>query len=187
MLKLGRDSEWPLKIAVASAIDEFTSLSVTYAIDWDGIDWKDDEKSTSWCWSKSIAAAQEDGLTPPPALQRRGAPWNVAFRKENNSFRIILRENTKSTPEEPGEPVMIIFATKEIVKFRSEANDAKERLINCISILYQGRYWLTEQLITREWAMAGSLGERGGASGKIPQHFRTEISEEAERSRDAPA
>jgi hypothetical protein len=37
MLKLRRDSNWPLKITTASAIDEFTSLSATHEIDWEGI------------------------------------------------------------------------------------------------------------------------------------------------------
>jgi hypothetical protein len=32
-LKFGRDSQWPIKMTVASAVDEFTSLSVTYSID----------------------------------------------------------------------------------------------------------------------------------------------------------
>jgi hypothetical protein len=98
MLKLGRDSNWPLKITLASAIDEFTSLSVTYPISWEGIKWEDEEQSTSWCWNKFTEAAQADGLTAPPALQRQGAPWTLTLRKDNNAFRIIYRENTKTTP-----------------------------------------------------------------------------------------
>jgi hypothetical protein len=67
MLKLRRDSNWPLKITLASAIDEFTTLSVTYDINWTGIKWKDDEQSTTWCWEKFTEAAKAEGLTLPPA------------------------------------------------------------------------------------------------------------------------
>jgi hypothetical protein len=64
------------------------------------------------------------------------------------------------------------------VKFRSTDPDAKERLINCIYTLYQGRYWLTEQLVTAEWAMIESLGDKT-ISGMIPQHYRAQTNPEA--------
>jgi hypothetical protein len=131
----GLTNPWPLKITLASAIDELTSPSVTYDISWVGIKWEDEEQSTSWCWKKFTEGAQADGLTAPPALQRQGTQWILPLRKENNAFRIIYRENTKSTPEDPGEPVMILFAPKAIVKFRSTAPNAKERSIDCIHIL----------------------------------------------------
>jgi hypothetical protein len=38
LLKVGRDSAWPLKITVASALDETTSLSITYDSDWEECD-----------------------------------------------------------------------------------------------------------------------------------------------------
>jgi hypothetical protein len=66
-------------------------------------------------------------MTPPPALQRKGTPWSVALRKENNTFRLVFQENTINTPEEAGEPMMILFAPKAIVRFRSTAPDGKER------------------------------------------------------------
>jgi hypothetical protein len=84
----------------------------------------------------------------------------------------------KSTPEKPGEPVMILFAPNATVRFRSTAPDAKERLINCIYTLYQGRYWLTEQLVTAEWAMVGSLGDRT-ITGLIPRHYRAQTRADA--------
>jgi hypothetical protein len=136
MLKLGRDSIWPLRITTASLIVELTSRSVTYEIDWEGIKWEDDKQSVAWCRKKFTEAATADGMKPPPALQRRGLPWNIMLRKENNSSMIILRENTRSTREEPGEPAMILYAPRTVVKFRSVAPDAKERLINCIYTLY---------------------------------------------------
>jgi hypothetical protein len=75
--------------------------------------------------------------------------------------------------------VTILFAPKAVVKFRSVANDAKERIISCIHTLYQGRYWLMEQLITGEWAMIGSLGEKPipgveAVSGEISRHYWAE-------------
>jgi hypothetical protein len=70
---------------------------------------------------------------------------------------------------------MILFAPRAEIKFRSTASDAKERLINCIHILYQGRYWLREQLVTAEWAMIASLGNKDGTiSGEIPRHYRAQ-------------
>jgi hypothetical protein len=38
LLKFGRDPNWPLEITAASAIDEFTSLSLTFEIDWQEIE-----------------------------------------------------------------------------------------------------------------------------------------------------
>jgi hypothetical protein len=38
LLKFGRDSAWPLKITEASALDETTSLSITYDSDWEECD-----------------------------------------------------------------------------------------------------------------------------------------------------
>jgi hypothetical protein len=140
------------------------------------IQWEDDKQSIAWCWRKFTEAVIADGLTQPPALQGAGVPWDITLREENNSFRILLREITtsgvrKSTPEEPGAPAMILYAPRAIVKFRSVAADAKERLISCIYTLYQGRLSLTERLQTKEWAMIGSLGD-GIASGEIPRHCR---------------
>jgi hypothetical protein len=91
---------------------------------------------------------------------------------------MIFRENTKSTAEEPGEPVVILFAPRAIVKFRPTAPDAKERLINCIYTLYQGRYWLAEQLVTAEWAMIALLGDKS-ISGTIPQYCRAQTNPDA--------
>jgi hypothetical protein len=184
MLTLGRDSNWPLSITLASEVDPTTSLSVIYEINWNGINWEDDEKSTDWCWDKFLEAARADNLSAPPALQRAGKPWMISLRKENNALRIILRENTRSTPEETGEPIMLLFAPRAVVKFRTVAPDAKQRLCNCISAPYQGRYQLTEQLIAQEWAMIASLGsidEEGNVteSGTIPQHYRAQTSEAA--------
>jgi hypothetical protein len=36
MLKFGRDSNWPLKATIASAICENVSASITYSISWEG-------------------------------------------------------------------------------------------------------------------------------------------------------
>jgi hypothetical protein len=73
---------------------------------------------------------------------------------------------------------MILYAPKAVIKFRSEAPDAKERLINCIYTIYQERLWPTEKLVTNEWAMIGSLGD-GTTSGEIPRHYRATTLPEA--------
>jgi hypothetical protein len=160
------------------AIGDIPSGPARVTLIWSKINWEDDEKSTNWCWDKFLDAARADNLSAPPALQRTGNPWSVSLRKENNAFRIILRENTKSTPEEAGEPIMILFAPKAITKFRSKSPDAKEQLCRNISAMYQGRYRLTEQLVTQEWAMIASLGNDNEV-GIIPQHRRAQTSEAA--------
>jgi hypothetical protein len=65
MPTLGRDSNWTLSITIASEINETTSLAVTYEIDWNGINWEDDEKSTNWCWDKFMEAARKDPYQHP--------------------------------------------------------------------------------------------------------------------------
>jgi hypothetical protein len=159
LLKLGKDSNWPLYITLASAIDDKTSLAVTYEINLSGINWEDDEKSTDWCWDKSKEAARVDNMSTPPALQRSDSAWSVSLRKENNTLRIILNECGKSTPEETGEPIMLLFAPRAVIKFRSTAPDAREQLCGNISPMYQGRYIIKEYLVTQEWAMIAALGE----------------------------
>jgi hypothetical protein len=178
MLKPGRDSDWPLSITLTSEIDEKTSLAVTYGIDWSGINWEDNEKSTNWCWDKFTEAARVDNMSAPPALQRADSVWSAALRKENNAFRIILGESGKSTPEEIGEPITLLFAPRSIIKFRSTAPDAKEQLCGNISATYKGRYRLMEQLVTQEWAMVASLGNDDEV-GAIQQHYRAQTSEAA--------
>jgi hypothetical protein len=47
-----------------------------------------------------------------------------------------------------------------------------------IYTIYQGRLWLTEQLVTKEWDMIGSLGDKT-TSGEIPRQYRAAIRQEA--------
>jgi hypothetical protein len=72
LLRFGRDSNWPLKITVATAVDQFTTLSITYDTDWEGIECEEGEISVDWCWSKFIHKATADVLTVPPAFSRTG-------------------------------------------------------------------------------------------------------------------
>jgi hypothetical protein len=102
----------------------------------------------------------------------------VSIRKENNAFRIILNEKAKSTPEETGEPIMLLFAPRAVIKFRSVASGAREQLCENISAMYQGRFRLMEQLVTQEWPMIASLGN-DDELGIIPQHYRAQTSEAA--------
>jgi hypothetical protein len=37
LLKFGRDSDWPLKITVGTAITPLTALAVMYDVDWSGL------------------------------------------------------------------------------------------------------------------------------------------------------
>jgi hypothetical protein len=83
-----------------------------------------------------------------------------------------------STPLGPDQVNVIIIIIRAIVKFMSVAEDAKERLISCVYTLYQWRLSLTERLITKEWAMIGSLGD-GITSGEIPWRYRATTSPDA--------
>jgi hypothetical protein len=38
MLRFGRDSGWPLRVTMASVLDEYSSMSATYALEWDGLE-----------------------------------------------------------------------------------------------------------------------------------------------------
>jgi hypothetical protein len=171
ILKFERDSNWPLSITAASAVEEFTSLSVTYQAGWGGCD-----SSLAWCWTKFGEAAIADGLTQPPAFQREWAKWDIPVRKENNSVRVLLRGKTKdgvrvSRPEEPGPPCMVLYAPRAVVKFRSTASDVIQTIVNCVGTLYQGRMNITEVLSSNEWAMVGALGDCS-TSGEMPRGHR---------------
>jgi hypothetical protein len=142
-LKFGRDSNWPLKTTAASVIDEFTSLSTTYEIEWGECD-----SSIAGCRREFTESRIADGLTHPPVSQGNGASWDITLRKENNSMRILLREvvqggSRKETLEEPGLPSMILYAPKAVVKLRSTADDAMQWITNCVGTLCQGRLSIT--------------------------------------------
>jgi hypothetical protein len=93
LLRFGRDSNWPLKITVATTASPATTLSITYNVNWEGMVSTDEgEISTDCCWTKFIKKAREESLTAPPDFLRQGIPWSAVVRKENNSIRIILKE-----------------------------------------------------------------------------------------------
>jgi hypothetical protein len=173
LLKFGRDSTWPLKIAGASALDQETSLSVTYEAGWE-----DCYSSIAWVWNQFRKAAIADGLTQPPAFQR-----DVTVRKGNNTITILLRETAKDgsrpiTPEDTGLPEMILYAPNAIIKLRSHADKVTETLEDSVTKLYQGRTRIIERLETKEWAMVGLLGN-DELTGVIPRHHKASTRPEA--------
>jgi hypothetical protein len=102
-------------------------------------------------WNQFRKAAIEDGLTQPPAFQRKGVTWDITVRKENNAMGILLREQGKdgirpSTPEDAGLQGMIRYAPNAIVKFRSVGDDVIQTIVNCVGTLYQGRLRIVEGL-----------------------------------------
>jgi hypothetical protein len=98
LLKFGRGSSWPLRITVATAIDQETSLSITYKIGWEECD-----SSEAWAWTQFAAAAASDGLIQPPVFQSGEVRWDLRVRKENNAIRILMKEYAEdgSRPETP--------------------------------------------------------------------------------------
>jgi hypothetical protein len=70
ILKFGRDSKWPLKVTLASALNETDSLSITYQIDWEASIWENTEIGTEWFTTQFIQKGQEDGLGTLPCWTR---------------------------------------------------------------------------------------------------------------------
>jgi hypothetical protein len=175
LLKFGRDSNWPLKTTVATAISPPTALSVTYDVDWSGLVCTEEgEISIDWCWAKFRAKTVEEKLTIPPAFLRGGVRWQVSLRKESNSLRVIMKEPIW-TPEDPaGPPPMILFGPKAIVKIRTTAPNTLEEMLAALHVLYQGRYTIQEEVPSKTWALVGSIGD-GTIAGEIPMAYRAEL------------
>jgi hypothetical protein len=56
MLRFGRDSNWPIKITLAARASPSTMVSITYDIDWEGLDTTEEgDISTDCGWEKFIA------------------------------------------------------------------------------------------------------------------------------------
>jgi hypothetical protein len=156
LMRFGRDSAWPLRITAASYLDEETSLSISYVSDLDGCD-----GTIEWVQAKFKAAAEADQIALPPAFQRQDATWDFSPRKENNSFHVLIRENTTTEiPEDPGLPAVVLYGPEVIIKLRRQTPDTSKMLHVldiCIASLYQGRPRITEHLSTNERAIIGSL------------------------------
>jgi hypothetical protein len=128
-------------------------------------------------------AAVADWITQPPAFQREGAKLDLNVRKENNAIRILARETAVDgsrpiTPDDPGLPVMLPYAPNAVIKLRSHSGQVLPSLEDCVFRLHQGRMRLVESLATKEWAMAGSLGN-DEPSGVVPPFHRAQPIPEA--------
>jgi hypothetical protein len=172
MLRFGRDSQWPLKITFASALDEHSSMSVTYALEWDGLEWGDDEDSDervrNWFTQRFMEKAYEDGLIQPPGWTRPGSALMMDVRKENSEFRVVIRENNAAlnirSPEMPGPPPFLFYGPKAEIKIRPPSLQSLERWM---SILYPNGMQITEKLATNEWAIIGAFN-----GGKTPESHK---------------
>jgi hypothetical protein len=85
-------------------------------------------------------------------------------------MRVILKESGIWTPEDPGgPPPTILFGPNAILKIRTTllGEIAMQESTGVLGILYQGRYSITEEVPSREWAMVGSFG-----GGQIPIQYR---------------
>jgi hypothetical protein len=174
LLRFGRDSNWPLKVTIATTASSYTTLAITYDITWEGIESTDEgDISTDWCWNKFMEKVREENLTAPPAFLRQGIAWIACVRKENNSVRVILKEGGIWTPEDPdGPPPMTLFGPIATLKVRStlEGTAALSEMFQVLSLLYQNRYSVTEEVPSRERALVGSFG-----GGEIPIQYRVEL------------
>jgi hypothetical protein len=170
-LRLGRDSNWPLSVTVATAISPTTTLAVAYVIDWSGIQCTEEgEISVGWCWTKFNEKVVAENLACPPAFLRLGVNWEAIVRKENNSIRVVLKEAGIWTPEDPGgPPPMILFGPSAVIKVRTSLKgvQALAEMTAVLGILYQNRYTISEEIPSREWAIVGSFG-----GGEVPIRYR---------------
>jgi hypothetical protein len=170
-LRMGRDCQWPLYVTCATAVTATQTLAITYAISWEGMTSDDDGVvPVSWYWSKFKEQAALENLTCPPAYSRPGVKWGATVRKENNSIRVLLKEEGIWTPEDPGgPPPMILFGPKAIVKMRTtlKGEAALAEMSQSLGTLYQNRYTISEDVPSREWALVGSFG-----NGEVPIQFR---------------
>jgi hypothetical protein len=138
MLRFGRDSNWPLKITLAARASQATVVSITYEIDWEGLETTDEgDISTDWGLTKFRGKYEEESLMAPPALASGQGVWDATVRKENNSMRIIFKEQGIWAPEDPdGPPPMILYGPKAIVKIRPIRHRKRSSLsrvgIDCI-------------------------------------------------------
>jgi hypothetical protein len=151
-----------------------STLAITYDITWEGIETTEEgDISTDWCWGKFMEKVREENLTAPPAFLRDGVAWRAAVRKENNSIRVILKEDGIWTPEDPdGPPPMILFGPKVILKMRSTLSGeaALSEMFQILALLYQNRYSVTEEVPSRDLALVGLYGD-----GVIPMQYRLEL------------
>jgi hypothetical protein len=102
MLRFGRDSQWPVKITVATMASPATMLAITYDVDWEGLTTTEEgEISTDWGWVKFNQKFQEEALTPPRPLcaetesgtrlsERRTIQFELFSKKPGSGHRKIL-------------------------------------------------------------------------------------------------
>jgi hypothetical protein len=151
MLRFGRDSGWPLKVTMASALNEQSSMSITYALEWDGLEWGDDEKAKGWFIQRFSQKAYEDGLTQPPGWAREGSALTTSLRKEGNAFRVVLHETNVAidirSPEMPGTPPYLFYGPRAEIKIRAPT---LQSLDGWSAVLYAGGVQVTERLATKE-------------------------------------
>jgi hypothetical protein len=157
-----------LRITMASTLDEFSSMSVTYALEWDGLVWEDDEKAKSWFIARFAQKAHEDGLAQPPGWTREGSSLTAALRKEGNTFRVVLHETNVviniRCPEMPGSPPFLFYGPRAEIKIRTPTLQSLE---GWLSALCPGGVKCTERLATKEWSLIGAIN-----GGEIPATHR---------------
>jgi hypothetical protein len=114
---------------------------------------------------------REENLTAPQAFLRQGVEWKASVRKENNSIRAVLTEQGIWTPEDPdGPPPMILFGPTSVLKVRTmlTGDEAISEMLGVLQVLYQGRFVLREQVVSRKWALVDSFGAPLPEDGSIP-------------------
>jgi hypothetical protein len=84
-----------------------------------------------------------------------------------------IDEVVVSTPEDSGIPPPILYRPRAEIKLRCAGLDMAEAYLR---MLYPGRMSLTEQLLSKEWAMIGAIGDEE-ASAEIPDYHKAVLDE----------
>jgi hypothetical protein len=169
-----RDAMWPVKLSLATYLDEHASLMITYSVDWTGCDCTHD-----WAWARRAHEASQDQIDKPPAFSRPDTKSAPISRKENNGFHIIFREimadgSILNIPDDPGIPVIVLFAPRAEIRLRRQSTSIADTLpifSERIRSLHDGRFTLQEQVRSTGWIAVGSLGNED-ERGQIPPEYR---------------
>jgi hypothetical protein len=187
LLKFGRDSDWPLKVRVPSALYGENSISGAYPIEWEGC-----VSKVEWFLGKSTGAALRGGLRPLPVETREGVGSLSVLQKDDNTFRVILcdkgaDEVVVPTPEDPGIPPLILYGPHSEIKLRCSGLEVAEAYLRALcggrmSVTgFPSKEWAiivtsTPCWLTKEWVMIGLMGD-GVSSGTIPERHRAVLDE----------
>jgi hypothetical protein len=171
LFRFGYDNQWPLQVSMVCAVSNENTIQMTYSVNWEGFRMENGVVPPDWCWSKFLAKAREEQMTPPPALTQSGIIWNPYLRKENNALRVTLKGGQVWGPDDEGPITIALFGPEAAIKLRTTAPNPLDQLQAVLHIMYQGRYRVVEEVPTKEWVLVAAIGD-DNKRGTIPTQYR---------------